>query len=320
MSFFTSITILQKAHEVCIHRIPSEKISVEPYDYTIIIPYRKRFSNLCITYESIRKSIEHTSKRVHCIVFEHSEKPEAEQFCREHLIEYIYVPICDTIDNLEQFNRGLAFDMSVIYGLPAKGYVCHDVDIFIPVDFWNSLEQNCIDQKVSVLQTYANRCVNNIRPETTLQLHRGEVQYTAITSSDCLPRLPGSWGGSLYIEREAYFEIGGHDPYIFSGHAPEDKCFVHKCNVKGYTIGFANSPPIELYHQYHTPTGSTNPRVESMTVLFEYLKRTPDLLDQYINTKKADMLQCVSSVSNLVSNGASITPPSIGGKDIHSIP
>jgi glycosyltransferase involved in cell wall biosynthesis len=54
------------------------------YDYAIIIPYRKRQANLNITYQSIKESIKRTDKRIHVILFEHSEAPEAEEFCREH--------------------------------------------------------------------------------------------------------------------------------------------------------------------------------------------------------------------------------------------
>ena len=64
---------------------------VAPYDYVIIIPYRKRFNNLRVTYESVKRSIENTDIRIHCIVCEHSESPEADVFCKNNGIEYIYV-------------------------------------------------------------------------------------------------------------------------------------------------------------------------------------------------------------------------------------
>ena len=284
-----NISIVKKAHELCIHNLYNKKPTLDVYDYSIIIPYRKRYNNLKITFESIKKSIEHTTKTIHCILFEHSEEPEAEVFCKENGIEYIYVPICN-IDNLNQFNRGLSFDMSILYGLPAKGYICHDVDIFIPVDFWDCLEQNCKIQNVKVLQTYTNRCVNNMNQESTINLHSGVISYTDITVENCLPRSPGSWGGSLYIERKTYFDIGGHDPDLFSGYAPEDQCIVEKCKLMNFTIGFANSPPIELYHQYHTPTSNTNTSLNYMTNVFYQLKNNTNLFHDYISTKKASML------------------------------
>jgi hypothetical protein len=82
------------------------------YDYAIIIPYRKRQENLNITYQSIKESIKQTNKRIHVILFEHSETPEAEEFCRENAREYIYVPISN-IANLDMFNWSLSFDMSI---------------------------------------------------------------------------------------------------------------------------------------------------------------------------------------------------------------
>jgi glycosyltransferase involved in cell wall biosynthesis len=262
------------------------------YDYAIIIPYRKRQENLNITYQSIKESIKQTNKRIHVILFEHSETPEAEEFCRENAIEYIYVPISDIV-NLDMFNRSLSFDMSILYGLPAAAYVCHDVDMFIPVNFWESLEMNLKNQKVSVLQTYANRCVNNMRQESTKELHSGLIKYTDINDSHCIhPKLPGSWGGSLYIDRKMYFLVGGHDPDLFSGYAPEDQSIAFKCMMGGIKIGFANDPAIELYHQYHTPTGTTNPNLNRMTQIFEYLKVNKDQFKNYMTEKGEFMLSC----------------------------
>jgi glycosyltransferase involved in cell wall biosynthesis len=259
------------------------------YDYSIIIPYRKRMNNLKITYESIKESIKASSKQVHCMLLEHSEEPEAEEFCKENRIEYFYVPIVN-IPNLDKFNRGLSFDVPVVYGLPAKGYVFHDVDIFVPLNFWESLEKNLINQNVSVLQTYANRCVNNINQESTIKLHSGKLSYKDISNIHCIPRTPGSWGGSIYIERNAYYTIGGHDPDLFSGYAPEDQSIVHKCSLKNYTIGFANTPPIELYHQHHALTVNTNPLLNNMIDILKKLKNDKDTFLKYIDTKKTVML------------------------------
>jgi hypothetical protein len=228
-------------------------------------------NNLKITYESIKESTKLTSKNIQCVLVEHSEYPEADEFCKQNGIEYFYIPISNIV-NLDKFNRGLCFDLPILYSLPAGGYVCHDVDIFIPLNFWESLEKNLLEQNVSVLQTYANRCVNNINAESTIQIHNSELSYKDITQLNCLDRTPGSWGGSIYIKRDTYYDIGGHDPDIYSGYAPEDQCIVYKCHLKNYIIGFANSPPIELYHQYHEPTSNTNPSLTSMINIFETLK------------------------------------------------
>jgi glycosyltransferase involved in cell wall biosynthesis len=259
------------------------------YDYAIIIPYRKREANLNVTYKSIKESIKISDKRIHVILFEHSETPDAEQFCRDNNIEYIYVPFSD-VRNLDKFNRALSFDMSVIYGLPARGYVCHDVDMFIPVNFWELLESNLKTQKVNVLQTYANRCVNNMTQQMTDQLHIGLLDYTDINDIHCIkPKTPGSWGGSFYIDRNTYYAVGGHDPDIFSGYAPEDQCIVFKCTMSENKIGFANDPPIELYHQYHKPTSKTNSELEKMIQTFDFLKENQDKFNLYMIGKSKFM-------------------------------
>jgi hypothetical protein len=201
---------ISQENQMCVYRklrdmMPfKNKLSV-CYDYVIIIPYRKRYDNLRITYESVRRSIENTSLRIHCIVCENSESPEAEVFCKDNGIEYIYIPMAG------MFNKSLLFDLSVMLGLPSRGYVCHDVDIFIPKDFWQCIEVNRIHQGVKVLQTFSERRINYLNQQSTSELHSGKKKYSEVTDADLSHKGYGAWGGSIYMERDVYYNIGGYD-------------------------------------------------------------------------------------------------------------
>jgi glycosyltransferase involved in cell wall biosynthesis len=272
-----------------IRRLSPVKNTIFPcYDYVIIIPYRKRFDNLRITYESVRLSIENTSLRIHCIVCENSESPEADMFCKENQIEYMYMPIGNMV-NMSMFNKSLTFDISVLFGLPSRGYVCHDVDIFIPKDFWQCVEVNRIHQGVKVLQTFAERRINYLNEESTAEIHGKKKKYSEVTDADLSHKGYGAWGGSIYIDRDVYFKIGGYDSWFFSGHSPEDQSIITKINQKDYKIGFCNSPAIELYHQWHENVSTLNKDINIMIQIWEYMKGNKEFTLQYIKDKHSAM-------------------------------
>jgi len=255
------------------------------YDYVIIIPYRKRFDNLRITYESVKRSIENTSLRIHCIVCENSESPEADLFCKDNGIEYMYIPMFKG----SMFNKSLLFDLAVICGLPSRGYVCHDVDIFIPRDFWQCIEVNRIHQSVKVLQLFSERRINYLNESSTAEIHNGKKKYFEVTDADLSHKGYGAWGGSIYIDRDVYYKIGGYESWFFSGHSPEDQSIITKINLKGYKIGFCNSPAIELYHQWHENISALNKDIDIMRGIWEYMKGNKEFTLEYIKDKQSVM-------------------------------
>ena len=271
-----------------VRTMPVKNILSTCYDYAIIIPYRKRFDNLRITYESVKRSMENTRLRIHCIVCEHSESPEAEIFCMENQIEYMYIPMTNSV-NMRMFNRSLMFDLSVMFGLPSSGYICHDVDIFIPADFWLCIEVNRIHQNVKILQTFSERRINYLNEASTAELHSGKKNISELGDSDLSHKGYGAWGGSIYIERDMYYTIGGYDSWFFSGHSPEDQSIITKINQKGYKIGFCNSPPIELYHQWHENVSPLNKDIDVMRGIWEHMQKNKKFTSDYIEDKKKVM-------------------------------
>lgn len=262
------------------------------YDYTIIIPYRKRKENLIHTYESIKESIKNTNKKINIIVSETSEEAEAEDFCKQNNIEYLYFPMSKNGDvRFEYFNKSLSFDVAVMWGLPSNGYICHDVDVMILPDFWIRLEANLKGQNVEALQTYTNRFIWCLNKEATEDLHSGKRDFKSMSMNDCVPPAPGSWGGSIYISRRLYFQIGGYDPDLYYGYSPEDQAIVFKIQL--FTnIGFANDPPINLYHQWHVPTCNSNPLLNNMTHMFYSMKQHTKGTLEYIESKSKHMKEC----------------------------
>jgi hypothetical protein len=70
------------------------------------------------------------------------------------------------------------------------------------------------------------------------------------------PKTPGAPGGSLYLKRERYLDVGGHDPNYCWGYGPEDLLFFNKLKIFE-PIAYADDPPIEMIHLWH-PTAAIN--------------------------------------------------------------
>ena len=251
------------------------------FDYTIVIPYMNRLENLKITLKSIKES--HTDKKINIIVVENSEFPEAFQLCKSLNVEYFYIPLCPDVFLLSKFNKCVCFDTAFLWGAPSKGYVCHDVDIFIPDNFWSSLEAEKLN--FSAFQPYSNMTVNRLLPDATKQIHNGTVSYKEVSVINCFDAVPGSWGGSLYIDSNTYLRVGGYDSDLFFGYSPEDQMIVYKIGTD--TIGFSKT--ISLFHQYHEPTDNTNAFLGKMLEMFQYMKANKIILEEYIEKKRKVM-------------------------------
>jgi hypothetical protein len=263
-------------------RMPQYKLKCA-FDYTIIIPYMNRLENLKITLTSIVDSIKLSGKKIGIIVVEHSACPDSYHLCKEFGVEYFHLPICPDVLLLSKFNKSLCFDTAVLWGIPSTAYVCHDVDIFIPENFWLKLDEEAIT--FDVFQPYSKRTVHRLLPDITDKIHKGICSYKDVNASNCFEPYPGSWGGSLYIKRDIYFKIGGHDCDLFIGYAPEDQLIIYK--IGEHNVGFSSS--IELFHQYHKPASDTNPYLCKMHEVFEYMKNNHTVLHEYIKNKTHKM-------------------------------
>ena len=86
-------------------------------------------------------------------------------------------------------------------------------------------------------------------------------------------------GGSIFVEWELFYDIGGYDSSLFFGYAPEDKMFWSKLEVFSKIESCIN-PSIEMFHMNHKPTHLSNPLLDNMEKDYKYF------LDLSIEEKK----------------------------------
>lgn len=217
-----------------------------------LIPTLKRLITIDLPSEGYHPSI--------CLV-EHSPYPDLKDIAIEFKCEYIWLLLDPLHPELPigQFNKALCYDKAFLFGSPADWYLFHDNDILVPRDFWKRIDENVARAKTQFLQPYTGRCLLNTLPHIA-EMIRENVSLVdlGLTEEMVYPRVHGAPGGSLYLKRERYIEVGGHDPNLCWGYGPEDMLFFNKVKLLE-PIAYADEPPIEMIHLWHPTTQNNNP-------------------------------------------------------------
>lgn len=243
------------------------KTSMKRYVYTKTLPPRKivipcfgRRENLIPTLKRLN-SIDLPSEGFQpaiCLV-EHSPYPDLKDIAVQFGCEYFWFLLDPWHPELPigQFNKALCYDKAFLFGSPAEWYLFHDNDVLVPRDFWSRIDKNVERAQTKFLQPYTGRCLLNTLPQIAEMLRENlSLADLGLTEEMIYPRIPGAPGGSLYLKRERYVEVGGHDPHISWGYGPEDTLFFAKLKLLE-PIAYADEPPIEMIHLWH-PTAQTN--------------------------------------------------------------
>lgn len=249
----------------------------------IIIPCLKRKENLIPTLKRLQM-IDAPAEGYHpviCIV-EHSPFPELKNVALQFHCEYLWFFLDPRNPELPvgQFNKALCYDKTFLFTSPAEWYLFHDNDVLVPKDFWERLDANVRRAKTQFIQPYTHRCLLNTTPEVAERFRINlDLVDTELNSDMFFERIPGAPGGSLYLKRERYLQVGGHDPNFCWGYGPEDLLFLNKIKILE-PIAYADEPPIEMIHLWHTNAASNNPFRFDMDLFvrgFFYFKSERDL-------------------------------------------
>lgn len=228
----------------------------------IIIPCLGRKENLVPTLkrlQMIQPPIEGYRPTV-CIV-EHSPFPDLEGIAKEFNCEYLWLFLDPRDPKLPvgQFNKALCYDKAFLFTSPANWYLFHDNDVLVPKDFWKRIDENVERAKTKFLQPYTYRSLINTLPEVAEMLRKNlSLADEPLAEGTFYPIVEGAPGGSLYLDRQRYIDVGGHDPNYCWGYGPEDRLFFNKLKLFE-EIAYADDPPIEMIHLWHPTAESKNP-------------------------------------------------------------
>lgn len=205
-------------------------------------------------------------------IVEHSHKSEYRDLCLQYKMNYIWIE-CSRED---QYNRSLTNNVGVLFGPQAEWVVTHDLDCLVQSDFFDKLKSNSENQKTDVFQSFTKRRVIYCNEELTSKLISGDVDVDSLSEGSfgtftCKGKAPG---GSMFMSRRMFFMVGGYDPELFTGYAPEDQMLWDKLSLFKQVCS-CDHPPIEVFHLNHPPTMHTNPRHREMVDIVKNFERLP---------------------------------------------
>ena len=261
--------------------------SKEPYDISIVIPCKGRKPLLETTIKVLKHEIAKTDLRIVITLVEHTDSIEFKEYSFTEGLGWIHIPLTGgTGSPLGQFNRGLCFDIGHLYGPPCKYYMMHDSDLLVPDNFFNKV-QIYFNRGAVALQPYSDRFVWQTNQEFSEKLQADlSIFYNGIAEHDvCTQNSPGAKGGSFILKSDLFVNVGGYDPQIFWGYAPEDQLFWLK--VESLTsIKYADNPRMPLIHLWHPNAATKNPLLAEMDMLILYIKQqNTSEIKPYIQSK-----------------------------------
>ena len=167
---------------------------------------------------------------------------------------------------------GKTLNRSLCYNLASKMFesewlINHDIDLLLSKEFCKYIKEVC-DDDVNWVQPYYGGRVIYLTEEQTQQVEERYLNndIVSLDLKNNHPKKSYAPGGSLMVRQSDFDAIGGYDPQLVWGYAPEDALiwikleFLYDENI-GYkefchhgAATYAQNKNCNLFHAYHPPT------------------------------------------------------------------
>jgi hypothetical protein len=230
-------------------------VNTEDVDISVIIPVKGRedFNEPLVRH--LIDAMNFYSEKKYSITFvEHSEEPKHKSLCQG---KTNHIWIKKSKEGF--FNKCLAMNVGSLFSNKAKYYLFHDIDLLFDRHFFSDIFKNF--KQGSVLQSFAGRRVVVLSYGLTTLIVNNEIKIEDIKPGDSAsPHCkPGAPGGSIFMDVESFYKLGGFDAEFFHSYSCEDAFFYHKAEIITGISG-CNDPVIEVFHMDHPKTlGRDNP-------------------------------------------------------------
>jgi len=230
----------------------------EPVDLSIIIPVLGRENFTAPLISHFQKAMEYYPDKKYSITFvEHGSIGAHRNYCYGKA-NHIWIKK----NERDHFNKCLAMNVGALFANNAEFYLFHDLDLLMKEDFFENLFKNLERTSYTKpIQAFGGRRIvvmddrrttSIINKDTTI----GKLIIGEDGSTYCAAGAPG---GSIFISKKDFFNVGGFDAEFFHSYSCEDAFFYDKLLC---TIGVdgCNEPLIDMFHMNHPRNnGSTNP-------------------------------------------------------------
>jgi len=233
---------------------------------SVIVPLRgrKRFvSPLMRSFMKAQKPEVDT-----CItIVEHSPEPESSFVKDEYSVNYIHIPCAEEVP----FNKCLAMNVGALFSAKAQYFLFHDVDLIVRSDFFLNIDKNVEKKKCKAIQTFDKRRVLNCPSMLTEDIIKDKVNFDDFKEGWRGIYDHGRYGapgGSIMVDKDTFFRVGGYDPELWHSFSPEDLFFWDKVSI--FTkMEICDNPVNDIYHLHHPLQQHTNPDFKDMMALYK---------------------------------------------------
>ena len=236
------------------------------YFISIIIPVRGRVQFLKPLINSFKASIRRTQKKINITIVEHSNESSFKSECKELSLNYYWIKS----EPDEHFNKSLCHNVGAIINKNSKYYLFHDLDCLVYDDFIETLVNGIEHKNISVTQSFKGRRVLYLDEYTTNRVISGLLPIIDIDITTLVKSESGAPGGSILIDKNLFYDVGGFDPELFFGYSPEDSFMWSKIEHLKPILSADN----EVLHMWHERLDKTNNVLSEMT---ETLRQFNDL-------------------------------------------
>jgi len=249
-------------------------------DYNIIIPVRDRHENVVTFLKHVSHFFHNHKKWSITFIFQENDKRTYDYVKDMNLdfVNSIYLPhnlLESRFDN--NMNKSLCFNIASKI-VKCEWQVNHDVDLIFLPEFLDHVEKKSIGRK-KWFQPYRGSRVICLDPIATDLLKNNidnadEIELSCeIPPENDTPYESGAPGGSIVVRWDDFQKMGGYDPELIFGYAPEDHMFWRKlegfydtdesnllrkrarCQHPFFSSDvFSHDSNIELLHLWHPPT------------------------------------------------------------------
>jgi predicted glycosyltransferase involved in capsule biosynthesis len=284
----------------------------EKVDISIVIGIQGREKHLKKCFDYLNYAKDHCGLKIGVIVVQQGNEPT----CRLHSIEkgasYIFLPLEDLNTN-GLYSPALGYNVGFLANPNANMFMFHGCDILFPHDFFKIFEAEYYNRDFKWLQNYFGKSLYYLNKDQTKKVFDLNGLFNLYNLPNVEKGSPGAPGGSITVRKEAFMEVGGFDPELFYGWAPEDSFFWTKllCMVKKIDTMrachqfeseinscYPNNPPLRLYHLFHESTGNSKwGEMTEMHDAFWNLLHEEKL--KYIEVKRHEFEQTTNTLNSV---------------------
>jgi len=237
----------------------------EECDISVIVPVRGRKQFVGPLIRSLKETEKEDNDIVITIV-EHSERSEM-GFVTDHGVSHIHIA-CGRDD---PFNKCLAMNVGALFSAKAQYFLFHDVDLIVRSDFFLNIDKNVEKKKCKAIQTFDKRRVLNCPSMLTEDIIKDKVNFDDFKEGWRGIYDHGRYGapgGSIMVDKDTFFRVGGYDPELWHSFSPEDLFFWDKVSI--FTkMEICDNPVNDIYHLHHPLQQHTNPDFKDMMALYK---------------------------------------------------